>query len=62
MKEMKNPIADEKKNKGGYTSYRVYHGGGWFYDARYMRVSFRDYETPALARYILGFRIVRNKR
>ena len=62
MKEMKNPVFDEKKNKSGYTSGRMLRGGSWFDDAQDVRVSGRGYSFPTGANDNFGFRIVRNKK
>ena len=62
MKEIKNPIKDEKKDEYGDKFYHVYRGGGWYDYVRDVRVSYRYYYTPAGTSYDLGFRIVRNKK
>ena len=61
MKEMKNPIADEKEDKvlGEYSS-RVVRGGGWH--NRYpinVQTAHRSVRRPLIGE---GFRIVRNKK
>ena len=38
-------------------SYRVYRGGGWYYNARICRVSFRNFDTPADCNGDLGLRL-----
>ncbi len=38
-------------------SYRVNRGGSWFNPARYCRVSFRNCNSPANRRNLLGFRL-----
>ena len=39
-------------------SDRVCRGGSWIYSARGFRVSFRDYYSPVIRSYDLGFRLV----
>ncbi|GHU93684.1 hypothetical protein FACS1894156_0870 [Bacteroidia bacterium] len=39
-------------------SYRVLRGGGWSGTAQYCRVADRNYNTPSLRNYNLGFRLV----
>ena len=58
---MKNPISkkDKKKKK---RSDRVFRGGGWYYEARYVRVSNRVRDEPSGRDLDLGFRIVRTKK
>jgi formylglycine-generating enzyme required for sulfatase activity len=62
-KEMKNPVADEKKDKDG-NSLRYHRGGGWTnrhpiyaHVSRRYEFSQSDYGDDSI-----GFRIVRNKR
>ena len=38
-------------------SYRMLRGGGWNFDARYCRVSYRGYYTPSIREGIIGFRL-----
>ena len=38
-------------------SHRVNRGGSWFNYARYCRVSYRNFNTPALRNYDLGLRL-----
>ena len=38
-------------------SFRVYRGGSWSNDARYCRVSYRNYSTPDFRSSYLGFRL-----
>jgi len=37
---------------------RVFRGGGWFYDARGVRASYRDFAAPDYSSSYLGFRLV----
>ena len=43
---------------GGDTSHRVLRGGSWYFDARYLRSSFRDSRTPDFRSINNGFRLV----
>ena len=43
-------------------SYRVFRGGGWYYDAPYCTVSGRNYGNPYSRHYNHGFRLVRSAR
>ena len=61
-KEMKNPVADEKEDKKGYMSWRVYRGGCWSYVPKGERVSNRNFDTPTSRVCYIGFRIVRSKK
>ncbi|MDR1847375.1 MAG: formylglycine-generating enzyme family protein [Bacteroidales bacterium] len=38
-------------------SYRVLRGGSWYYDSSFCRVAIRDYNTPDIRNYIIGFRL-----
>ena len=38
-------------------SYKVYRGGSWYFDARYARVSQRNYHTPTFSNYNIGLRL-----
>ncbi|MBQ9585628.1 MAG: formylglycine-generating enzyme family protein [Muribaculaceae bacterium] len=38
-------------------SYRVNRGGGWYGDARYCRLTFRDYDSLDYRRHYLGLRL-----
>ena len=38
-------------------SFRVYRGGGWFSNARFCRVSVRDYYSPGVTTFNLGLRL-----
>jgi len=40
-------------------SNRVMRGGSWSHDGRLVRSAYRDYYTPSLRDYYLGFRLVR---
>ncbi len=42
-------------------SYRVARGGGWIISARYLRSADRDYNSPGISNYNLGFRLVRRE-
>ena len=53
-KKPKNPVKDEK------VSDRVSRGGGWYYDARYARLPFRNLGVHSSRYHDLGFRIVKN--
>jgi formylglycine-generating enzyme required for sulfatase activity len=59
-KEMKNPVADEKKDKYGRNSNRVYRGGSSEDVWDGIRISYRNYTTPMSRGIDVGFRIVRN--
>ena len=60
-KNPKNPVSDEQVNKKwGGTASRVNRGGCWYGDARYARLSSRNFVDPGYRRRYLGFRIVRN--
>jgi formylglycine-generating enzyme required for sulfatase activity len=37
--------------------YRVYRGGGWFYGAKYCRISYRGYGYPGISYFGVGFRL-----
>ena len=39
-------------------TYRVNRGGGWIHDARYCRVSYRNYNSPGNRDINIGFRLV----
>jgi formylglycine-generating enzyme required for sulfatase activity len=41
---------------------RVFRGGSWFYDARGVRNSYRDFAAPDFASSYLGFRLVAPQR
>jgi len=47
-----NPKGPEEGRK------RVFRGGSWFYDARGVRASYRDFATPDFRSSYLGFRLV----
>ena len=40
-------------------SSRVLRGGSWFYSAPYLRVSYRDRDTPRITYTLFGFRCVK---
>ncbi len=39
-------------------SHRVYLGGSWNFEPRFLRSSFRGYDTPSIRSYDVGFRLV----
>jgi len=41
---------------------RIFRGGSWFYDARGVRASYRDFAVPEYRSSYLGFRLVRQDR
>ena len=47
------------KNYTNDKSSRVRRGGSWYNAATVVRVAYRDYLTPSLASFILGFRCAR---
>lgn len=51
---------DPKGPKSG--SDRVVRGGSWYDDVRSLRSAGRDYGSPGVRSYILGFRLVRTKK
>lgn len=51
-----NPAGAEQGTK------RVFRGGSWFYDARGVRASYRDFAPPDYRSSYLGFRLVRQDR
>ena len=55
----KSPSKDPAGYPGG--SRRVARGGGWGYYARLCRSAFRSGESPSLADYSIGFRLVREE-
>ena len=61
MKEMKNPVKDEKKNKRGYISDRIVRGGFWDNSPSTIRTSSHDGDEPGSREGVIGFRIVRNQ-
>ena len=61
-KEMKNPIADEKKDARNRISERVSRGSSWRFDAQNMRVSIRLDVEPMDTDETQDFRVVRNKK
>ena len=61
-KEMKNPIADEKKNKWGGSSNHVKRGGSWNNSPGSVRASVRFTYGPVGRSSNIGFRIVRNQK
>lgn len=40
-------------------SFLVLRGGGWYYNANYLRVAYRCYSSPTRRNYVIGFRCVR---
>lgn len=40
---------------------KVFRGGSWFYDARGVRASYRDFAVPDYRSSYLGFRLVKNQ-
>jgi len=50
-----NPVG----NGGG--SYRVLRGGSWSRDASYARAAGRDYNSPGLRNFYIGFRLARSR-
>ena len=40
-------------------SYRVLRGGSWFYNAAYVRSSYREHTSPGISYGIIGFRVAR---
>ena len=56
---MKNPLLLEGRPRENPD--RVERGGGWGSNARYARVSYRDYSEPADADNLLGFRLFRSQ-
>ena len=52
-----SPGSDPRGPSSG--SARMERGGGWYYSASYCRVALRDYYSPGIEYYTLGFRLVR---
>ena len=51
-------MSNQKDPKGPATgSYKVYRGGSWYFDARYARVSQRNYHTSTFSNYNIGLRL-----
>lgn len=51
-------ISNQKDPQGPANgSYKVYRGGSWYFDARYARVSQRNYHTPTFSNYNIGLRL-----
>jgi formylglycine-generating enzyme required for sulfatase activity len=53
-------VKDPVGPSGG--SYRVYRGGGWYYDAAYVRAAYRINDDPGDRYDDLGFRLARSAR
>ena len=53
-----------RDNPGGASegTKRIFRGGSWFYDARGVRASYRDFAVPEYRSSYLGFRLVRQDR
>ena len=51
--------SDAQTNPTGPSSgsYRVVRGGSWLNNARYCRVAYRNYNSPSIRSYYLGFRL-----
>lgn len=43
------------------SSYRVFRGGSWYYDAQHLRSAYRRHHSPGYRNNNLGFRLVRTK-
>jgi formylglycine-generating enzyme required for sulfatase activity len=43
-------------------SKRLFRGGSWFYDARGVRASYRDFAVPEFRSSYLGFRLIRQDK
>ncbi len=54
------PLTDPRGPEGG--SNRVLRGGGWGYDARYLRSAYRNFNGPRVRHRHIGFRLVRTPR
>ena len=52
-------ISDLINNFTTIQSSRVLRGGSWFYSAPYLRVSYRDRDTPKITYTLFGFRCVK---
>lgn len=52
-------ISDIIDNFTTIQSSRVLRGGSWFYSAPYLRVSYRDRDTPRITYTLFGFRCVK---
>ena len=52
-------ISDLINNFTTIQSSRVLRGGSWFYSAPYLRVSYRDRDTPRITYTLFGFRCVK---
>ena len=52
-------ISDLINNFTAIKSSRVLRGGSWFYSAPYLRVSYRDRDTPRITYTLFGFRCVK---
>jgi formylglycine-generating enzyme required for sulfatase activity len=50
-----SPDTDPKGPSSG--SYRVLRGGGWYFSAQYCRAAFRDFNSPDIRYYYVGFRL-----
>ena len=59
MKEMRNPVSNEKRTK--WKSIRVIRGGYWNDDLDFLLVSGLHDDVQSRRIYTNGFRVVRNK-